>query len=70
MYVNDILHRGCKPNNKPKILKESDSTAWVDANDVLGATAGHFAMDLAIQKACDSGIGWISVKGKHNMNIK
>ncbi|KAH9635841.1 hypothetical protein HF086_002401 [Spodoptera exigua] len=62
MYVNDILSGACKPNNQPKILKESQSTAWVDANNVLGATASQFAMDIAIKKAQETGVGWVSVK--------
>uniref|UniRef100_A0A2A4JUW3 Malate dehydrogenase n=1 Tax=Heliothis virescens TaxID=7102 RepID=A0A2A4JUW3_HELVI len=50
-YVNDIISGVCQPNNEPKVLKETKSTAWVDANNVLGATASHFAMDIAIKKA-------------------
>jgi LDH2 family malate/lactate/ureidoglycolate dehydrogenase len=63
MYVNDIISGSCKPNNEPKVLKESASTAWVDGNHVLGATASHFAMDIAIAKAQHTGVGWVTVKG-------
>lgn len=63
MYVNDIQSGACKPNEEPVILKETVSTAWVDAKSVLGATSGHFAMDLAIKKARQTGIGWVAVKG-------
>ncbi|RVE46248.1 hypothetical protein evm_009138 [Chilo suppressalis] len=48
------------------ILKENASTAWVDANNVLGATASHFAMDIAIKKAKDTGVGWVTVKGSNH----
>ncbi|RVE40292.1 hypothetical protein evm_015058 [Chilo suppressalis] len=65
MYINDILSGACQPNNEPKILKENASTAWVDANNVLGATASHFAMDIAIKKAKDTGVGWVTVKESH-----
>uniref|UniRef100_A0A2A4JUX8 Malate dehydrogenase n=1 Tax=Heliothis virescens TaxID=7102 RepID=A0A2A4JUX8_HELVI len=65
-YVKDIKSGVCKPNNKPKVLKETESTAWVDANNVLGATASHFAMDIAIQKAEETGVGWVSVKGSNH----
>ncbi|XP_041984817.1 uncharacterized oxidoreductase YjmC-like isoform X2 [Aricia agestis] len=65
-YVNDILSGDCKPNNTPKVLKENPSTAWVDANCVLGATASHFAMDIAIKKARETGVGWVSVKGSNH----
>lgn len=69
MYVNDIKSGACQPNNTPEILKESASTAWIDAKNVLGATASHFAMDIAISKAQDTGVGWVTVKGnriRHN----
>ncbi|XP_028166929.1 uncharacterized protein LOC114357507 isoform X1 [Ostrinia furnacalis] len=66
MYVNDIVSGACQPNNEPKILKESPSTAWIDANNVLGATASHFAMDVAISKAKNTGVGWVTVKGSNH----
>ena len=65
MYVNDIKSGACIPNNEPKVLKETEATAWVDANNVLGATASHFGMDLAIKKAQKTGVGWVSVKGEN-----
>ncbi|XP_026320620.1 uncharacterized protein LOC113230755 [Hyposmocoma kahamanoa] len=65
-YVNDILSGACTPNNQPTVLKESPSTAWVDANNVLGATASHFAMDIAIKKAKETGVGWVTVKGSNH----
>ncbi|KPJ10482.1 Malate dehydrogenase [Papilio machaon] len=68
-YINDIKTGACCPNNEPRVLKESASTAWVDANNVLGATAGHFAMDLAVSKAKDTGVGWVSVKGSNHFGI-
>lgn len=68
-YVNDILSGACTPNNQPKVLKESPSTALVDANNVLGATASHFAMDIAIKKAKETGVGWVTVKGDYTINL-
>ncbi|XP_068620221.1 uncharacterized oxidoreductase YjmC-like [Battus philenor] len=68
-YVNDILSGACLPNNQPKVLKESPSTAWVDANNVLGATSSHFAMDIAVNKAKETGVGWVSVKGSNHFGI-
>ncbi|KAL0820211.1 hypothetical protein ABMA28_006133 [Loxostege sticticalis] len=66
MYINDILSGACQPNNEPKILKESASTAWIDANNVLGATVSHFAMDVAVTKAKSTGVGWVTVKGSNH----
>ncbi|XP_038211481.1 uncharacterized oxidoreductase YjmC-like isoform X2 [Zerene cesonia] len=66
LYVNDIISGACMPNNEPKVLKETASTAWIDANNVLGATVSHFAMDIAVKKAKESGVGWVSVKGSNH----
>ncbi|XP_075981473.1 putative oxidoreductase YjmC isoform X2 [Anticarsia gemmatalis] len=66
MYVNDIKSGNCEPNNDPEILKETQSTAWIDAKNVLGATVSHFAMDLAISKAKNTGVGWVAVKGSNH----
>ncbi|KAJ0173992.1 hypothetical protein K1T71_010138 [Dendrolimus kikuchii] len=65
-YLKDITIGACVPKNKPKILKENLSTAWVDANSVLGATASHFGMDIAIKKAKETGVGWVTVKGSNH----
>ncbi|XP_063366677.1 uncharacterized oxidoreductase YjmC [Cydia amplana] len=65
-YINDILSGACKPNNQPKVLKENASTALVDADNTLGAVASHFAMDIAIKKAKETGVGWVTVKGSNH----
>ncbi|XP_068620459.1 (2R)-3-sulfolactate dehydrogenase (NADP(+))-like [Battus philenor] len=62
LYINDIKGGVTVPNEKPVILKESAATAWVDGMDTLGATAANFCMDLAIKKAKECGVGWVSVK--------
>ncbi|CAH0590106.1 unnamed protein product [Chrysodeixis includens] len=66
MYVNEISSGSCMPNNKPKVLRETASTAWIDANNVLGATASHYAMDVAINKAKETGVAWVTVKGSNH----
>ncbi|XP_038211297.1 (2R)-3-sulfolactate dehydrogenase (NADP(+))-like [Zerene cesonia] len=62
LYINDMKIGGCKPSATPVILKESAATAWVDGVDALGATVGNFCMDLAIKKAKECGVGWVSAK--------
>lgn len=62
MYIND-LHKGSTDGVvKPKILKESPATAWVDGQNGLGAVVGDFCMDLAIQKAKNIGVGVVTAK--------
>ncbi|KAJ8881309.1 hypothetical protein PR048_017790 [Dryococelus australis] len=69
LYVGDVKNGMCAPNNKPKVLKDSASTAWVDGNNTLGAVIGNFCMQLAIDKARSTGVGWVSAKGSSVTNI-
>lgn len=48
---------------KPEILHEKQSTAWVDGKNLLGPVVGNFCMDIAIEKAKETGIGWVVAKG-------
>lgn len=63
LYINEMKRGICKPSARPVILKQSEATAWVDGRYALGATVGNFCMDLAIKKAKESGVGWVSAKG-------
>ncbi|XP_068620552.1 uncharacterized oxidoreductase YjmC-like [Battus philenor] len=68
-YLHDIETGACEPNNVPNVLKENATTAWVDANNVLGATASNLAMRMAIDKARMTGVGWVNVKGSNHNGI-
>ena len=54
---------------QPIILKESPATAWVDGKNALGVTVGTFCMDIAIKKALNVGVGWVSCKGSNHYGI-
>ncbi|CAH2042603.1 unnamed protein product, partial [Iphiclides podalirius] len=69
LYVNDMRGGVTKPDLKPVVLKETVATAWVDGMDTLGATAGNFCMDLAIRKAKETGIGWVSAKRTNHFGM-
>ncbi|PVD29455.1 hypothetical protein C0Q70_08706 [Pomacea canaliculata] len=58
-----------KPEVNPAIVKETVATALVDGNNLMGPVVGTFAMDLAIRKAKQAGIGWVSVKGSNHFGI-
>ncbi|CAB3251157.1 unnamed protein product [Arctia plantaginis] len=61
--VNDIKSGLCLPNNKPVVLKMEPSASWIDAKNVMAATAGHFAMERAIKIANKTGVGWVLATG-------
>ena len=64
MYVNDIGSGITVADKEPSVVKETVATALVDGNNVLGPTVGNFAMELAVQKAKEAGVGWVTAKGK------
>ena len=67
--ISQYLLKICDPNSKPSIVKETGSTALVDGNNGLGAVVGNFAMNLAINKARETGVGWVSVRGSNHFGI-
>lgn len=69
MYVNDMVKKVCAGDATPVIIKESVSTALVDGKNGLGPVVGNFCMDLAIQKAKQTGVGWVCAKGSNHYGI-
>ena len=69
MYIQDIEKGFTNPNADPETLKKAGSTAWVEGNNGLGVIAGTYAMELAIQMAKETGIGWVAVKGSNHFGI-
>lgn len=69
MYVRDIQRKVCDAKAKPCILKESPATAWVDGNNGLGVVVAKFCMNIAIEKAQDVGVGWVSCKQSNHYGI-
>ncbi|XP_063220870.1 uncharacterized oxidoreductase YjmC-like isoform X2 [Bacillus rossius redtenbacheri] len=69
LYLEDVKIGMCASNNKPAVLKESPSTAWVDGNNSLGAVVGNYCMQLAMDKARATGVGWVSAKGSNHFGI-
>ena len=46
------------------------STALVDGNNSLGAVVGNFAMNLAITKAKETGVAWVTVRCVYCVRVK
>ena len=69
MYIRDVQAKTCDPLAKPTILKESPATAWVDGNNTLGGNVGTFCMNIAIKKAREVGVGWVSCRGSNHNGI-
>ena len=57
------------PTAQPTIVRESASTALVDAHNALGQVAGVFAMKLAIAKAQKADVGIVSLAHSNHYGI-
>lgn len=54
----------------PCIVKENEVTAVVDGKNGLGSIVGKLAMELAISKAKNMGIGLVVTRGKFVLQKK
>ncbi|MGZ8500515.1 MAG: Ldh family oxidoreductase [Candidatus Binatia bacterium] len=56
-----------KPNIR--VVTENASTALLDADNGMGFVAGHRAMGLAINKAKESGVGFVTVRNSRHYGM-
>lgn len=68
-YYKGIQKGLMKVHVKPKIVFETPVSAVVDGQNGMGQLNGHFAMNLAIQKAQNSGVGIVSVRNSNHYGI-
>jgi len=68
-YIHDIVHQLLDPNAYPEIEKETVATALVNGNNGLGAVVGKYCMDLALKKAKDVGIGFVTAHGSNHYGM-
>jgi LDH2 family malate/lactate/ureidoglycolate dehydrogenase len=54
---------------RPRLVRETASTATVDGDNGLGLVVGPWANDVAIAKAGDAGSGWVSVCNTNHYGI-
>ena len=59
----------CRPNLPPVILNETVAAGFVDGQDGLGGVVSQFCMELAIRKAKEAGIGWVTAKNSNHFGI-
>jgi len=61
-YLQRIAAGGDNPQAQISVVRESATTALLDADNAFGPVAGARAMDLAIAKARDCGVGVVAVR--------
>ena len=59
----------CRPNNEPVIVRETPGAALVDGRDGLGGVVAEFSMELAIRKAREVGVGWVTARNSNHFGI-
>jgi LDH2 family malate/lactate/ureidoglycolate dehydrogenase len=68
-YIEKLENGLIEPNPQIKILKENSSIAVLDAGSGFGQVIGIKAMDLAIKKAEECGIGMVSVSNSNHFGM-
>ena len=69
IYVDRIMAGIQKPVTKIDVLKETFTTAVLDANDGMGMVASKKAMQMAIDKAKKYGMGMVVVRNSTHYGI-
>ena len=69
IYCNDIISGVCQPNNTPVVENDKLAAALVDGRDGLGGVVGEYAMNVAIEKAKSTGVGWVTAKNSNHFGI-
>ena len=60
-YVRRIQQGVVNPRPEPRVTSEATSAATIDGDRGLGFVVGHRAMQLAIDKAAETGVGIVTV---------
>lgn len=69
IYIDRIKSGILNPVTKIDILKETPTTAVLDANDGMGMVASKKAMDMCIEKAHKCGMGMVAVRNSSHYGI-
>ena len=69
IYIDRINAKIQKPVTKIDVLRETKTTAVLDANDGMGMVVSHKAMSMAITKAKEFGMGMVAVRNSTHYGI-
>ncbi|XP_039491711.1 uncharacterized oxidoreductase YjmC isoform X1 [Drosophila santomea] len=61
----DLLNCTVAGNATPGVVSEKKAIALVDGHNAPGPVVANFCMDLALQKAREVGIGWVSARSSN-----
>jgi L-2-hydroxycarboxylate dehydrogenase (NAD+) len=69
IYVDGIQHGRMIPRPEVKIIRETPTTALIDAGAGLAQPVSYRAMQKAIQKAEETGVGFVTVRNSNHYGI-
>lgn len=69
IYIQRIQKDYVRAVCKMTVVKEKGPTAFVEAHGSMGHIVAYKAMEKAIQKAAEYGIGWVSVKDSGHFGV-
>jgi LDH2 family malate/lactate/ureidoglycolate dehydrogenase len=69
IYIDRITGGLQKPTTRVQTLKETPTTAVLDANDGMGMVASHKAMTMAVKKAKEYGLSMVAVRNSTHYGI-
>ncbi|HEY8444308.1 MAG TPA: Ldh family oxidoreductase [Clostridia bacterium] len=69
IYIDRILDKIQNPVTNFEIIRETATTAVVDGHDGMGQVIGYRAMELAIKKAKQYGMGMVAVRNSTHYGI-
>lgn len=66
LYVKWLKNGRVKPKPSIKVPQRSASTALVDGDDAIGHLVMSYSMNLAIELAKQSGVGWVGARNSNH----
>ncbi len=68
-YLDALRSGRVNPNPELRVVRETLTTATVDADNGLGLVVGPRANEIAMAKAVDTGSGWVAVRNSNHFGI-
>jgi LDH2 family malate/lactate/ureidoglycolate dehydrogenase len=68
-YIKDLSDGRINPSPRIEVVRENASSQVVDGDGGLGMVVGHRAMEMAIEKARDSGVGFVAVRNSRHFGM-
>ena len=65
-YVRKLTSGGVDPRGRPRVVREDGACVVVDGGNSMGQIGAQFAMQRAIERAAQSGLGAAAVRGSNH----